>query len=423
MRPQFHFTAKRGWINDPHGITFHEGRYHQFHQFVPDSMVWQPDCRWGHAAGSDLFSLEHRRVALAPGDGDDGIWTGSLVIDDAGMTRIFYTSVVQPDIGIGRIRVATPLDADWNSWLKGDLLIEAPTELPIIAYRDPFVFRDGPQWRMYVGAGLNDGTATALGYISKDLEHWTLEGIAAQRSTNEREPVWMGALWECPQLIEIAGRHVLVSSVWDADVLYYAGYGIGSVTGGEFSAETWGRLTYGPSYYAPSFFRDSAGRPCLMFWMRGVADAEAGWSSAHSIPYVLGLQGDRLTATPHPDLERYRHDGSALGNAVDLVWMPGTGGTLTVAEGHVPRCVITASAELVRVVVEGTDPLECPRVDDGQVRIIIDGPVLEIVTDGVLLGSSIPPIAEITIQASGMVEIHPLINVRRSKTAAKPDLD
>lgn len=125
MRPQLHFTAEHGWINDPHGITFHGGRYHLFHQFVPDSMVHDPACRWGHAVGIDLVSWSHRPVALAPGDGDDGIWTGCLASGDEGPV-ILYTSVQSRNYDMGWVRRATPVDDSWDTWRKEEIVVEPP---------------------------------------------------------------------------------------------------------------------------------------------------------------------------------------------------------------------------------------------------------------------------------------------------------
>src|SRR3954452_5273770 len=145
MRPTFHFTADTGWINDPHGITVKDGQYHLFYQYVPDSMVWGPNCHWGHAAGRNLFELTRRPIALAPGDGDDGIWTGSLVVDEVGGRRILYTATSAPDFGIGGRRVATPERDDGAVWAKGAVVATAPPDHDLIAYRDPFVFRDREQ--------------------------------------------------------------------------------------------------------------------------------------------------------------------------------------------------------------------------------------------------------------------------------------
>lgn len=396
MRPRFHFTAPRGWINDPHGITYRDGQYHLFYQHVPDSLEWAPGCNWGHALSPDLFSFETLPIALAPGDGDDGVWTGCLVADDA---RIFYTSVEQPGIGIGRVRVATPVDAGWITWRKGAVVAEAPPG--VVAYRDPFVFRDGTRWRMWVGAGLDDGSAAVLSYVSDDLEQWAYDGVAAQRRRTDRDPVWTGAIWECPQLLEIDGRHVLITSVWDDDVLHYVAYAIGVHREGRFEAETWGRLTFGDSLYAPSYFRDAAGRACLMFWLRNIGDPKAGWQGAHSIPYVLRIDGDRLVATPHPGLAVRRRPPSSEtgvhGVAAELTW---TGSNLAICSGDQPVAGISVKGDELTLRV-GEASWSMP-YDGGAVHIILDGPIMEIATRCGLLAAAIAPTAdELDVLADG----------------------
>lgn len=408
MRPKLHFTAQSGWINDPHGITYKDGRYHVFYQYVPGQTVWGPNCHWGHAVGPDLLSLNELPVALAPGDGDDGVWTGSLVTDDDGRTVVFYTSTASPNIGIGRVRKASPRDPEWIEWSKGPFVADAPEDLDIIAYRDPFVRREDDGWRMFVGAGLRDGTATALSYTSTDLDHWTYSGIALQRSTTETADVWMGALWECPQIFELDGKAVMVSSVWDDDVLHYAGYAIGSYTDGIFHPETWGRLTYGNSYYAPSLFTDADGHPCLVFWMRGIGDLEQGWASAHSVPHRLSIRDDRLVATPHPDTAAHRasraEDASVEGLTADVVW--NHDGVLTVQSGGMDVVALDRVDQWLTVRVgEATTTLPV----SGEIRLLLDGPILEISSASGIFGAPIEPEGdELTVTATGTVDVYPL---------------
>lgn len=408
MRPLFHFTAESGWINDPHGVTFHDGRFHLFYQHVPGSLTWAPNCHWGHATSPDLVTFQQLPVAIAPGDGDDGIWTGSLVTDEAGAPTIFYTAVSVPDFGIGRVRTAVPVDDSWLEWQKGSVVAEAPADLDLIAYRDPFVFRDGTGWRMFVGAALAEGSAAALSYGSADLATWRYDGIAAQRSTRETDPVWSGALWECPQLVEIDGRHVMITSVWDADVLHYVVYAVGEYRDGTFTPQTWSRLSYGDSYYAPTVFTHADGRPGLLFWLRDISDPDAGWAGAHSVPHELRLDGDVLIATPSSGLESYRHPapGSAtIGLAADVLWARGSRLDLT-SSGSVVATIEVRDHVLSLTVGEKT--WRMPYVN-GSVRIIADGPVLEVSSRAGLIAAVIRPSGDsLLVHADGHVELYDL---------------
>lgn len=412
MRPQFHFTAERGWINDPHGITYRDGQYHLFYQHVPDSRAWAAHCHWGHAVSKDLLSFETRPIAIAPGDGDDGIWTGALITDDSDRSTIFYTSVAQPGIELGRVRIATPTDAEWIGWRKGAVVAEAPHDLDLVGYRDPFVFRDGVRWRMLLGAGLADGTAAALSYFSDDLAKWSYEGIAVERSSHATDPVWTGALWECPQLFELDGRHVMVTSVWQDHVLHYVAYALGNFQDGKFDAQTWGRLSFGDSLYAPSFFRDADGGASLLFWLRHVEDVEAGWAGAHSVPYSLSIIDDRLVATPHRNLESHRrpplNDNTVGCVAADVSW---TGTHLAISSAGRDVAALTVDTTTLSLRV-GDESWSMP-FDRGHVRVIIDGPIMEISTPCGVMAAAIQPTGdELTVTGDG--DIRHLSSLTRS---------
>ncbi len=408
-RPLVHLTPETGWVNDPLGLTWTGGRWHLFTQFVPHQVEWAAACHWAHAVSEDLLRWSHRPVALAPGDGDGGVWSGSVVLprdtgaDEPG-PQLFYTAVDVEDVTVGRVRVATPVDDSWDRWAKGPVVAQLPPGVEVAAFRDPFVLHDGTTWRMVLGGGLTDGTAVAWTWTSPDRRAWTFAGELVRRATTERDPVWTGAGWECPVLVPLDGRWVLVMSVWEPGALHWVGYGVGDLVDGRFVATAWGRLGYGPSYYAPSTFRDREGRPGLVHWLRGVQDPDGRWAGAASVPQVLTLRGNRLVARPHPvatggTVVGTAREGSpaAVPEAAWLTWSRGS--ALTVTSGGVPLLRLTREGDIL---VVADDVRHFVPLDGGdEVGILVDRLVVEVFTDGGILAVPVPPAADLAVEPSG----------------------
>jgi beta-fructofuranosidase len=310
IRPQLHFTADRGWTNDPHGIMHIDGRYHMFFQYNPQGVVWSEACHWGQALSDDLVSWRETDVALAPLANEIGCWSGSAVVDATGPV-LAYTRVAQEDWGRGSVALARPTSpmSGWVRLPESSVLAGPPDQHDIIAFRDPQLRRRGDGWVAVIGAGLVAHGGCALQYgVSGDLTHWEFESILASRANQGQTPVWSGKVWECPQFLQVDEQWVLLVSVWDDDVLHNVVYAIGDYDGSTFEPTTWGTFSHGPQLYATTTFTDAQGRKCAMSWLRerdNTAPAGSPWCSAMSLPHVLSVVAGRLVVTQHPSLNQY----------------------------------------------------------------------------------------------------------------------
>ncbi len=312
--PRFHVTAPSGWINDPNGLCFFNGRYHAFFQHHPYSSTWGP-MHWGHASSSDLATWQEEPIALAPGEpGDDdadGIWSGSAVVHE-GILYAFYTGnrwVNGVDDSDGKYQTQMlATSSDGIHFAKHGAVVP-----PIAAdARDPKVFWVKDRWYMTIGANINDRGHVLL-YSSRDLHNWSEEGSLFE------DPDSTVFMIECPDFFPIGDKWVLlygpmvnkpVRSGYALRNGHNAGYVVGTWSPGEkFMPETSYRpLDWGHHFYATQSMAAPDGRRIAFGWMGEFANPLAtqadGWSGQLSVPRVLSLSSDLvLLSTPVEELK------------------------------------------------------------------------------------------------------------------------
>lgn len=375
-RPRCHLVPRSGWLNDPLGVVWHDQRYDLYVQSVPNSTAWASDCRWGRATSPDLVRWRPAGQALEPGPAETGCWTGSVVADADGPVAI-YTSVAEPDLGLGRIAVAT---GTWERFGPGTVTLGAPPDATI--FRDPFVWRDGDGWRMVVGAGLTDGTAALPGYSSPDLRTWEYDGIVASRAGGP------GSMWECPQLFPLDGAWVLLVSNWRDDRLLGVEYAVGTFDGARFQTGPWRPFGHGDALYATTTFDDADGCRGAISWLRELEPlpSERTWAGALSLPWRLGRDGDRVVVQPHPDVMTLREAelvGGAQAPSPILIEL-----ATQLPPGGMVRCTLTSSVavtldatrDVLVVTRPGRADVIAPlgaRNGETTVQVVLDGSVLE----------------------------------------------
>lgn len=298
-RPAYHHTPLYGWMNDPNGMFYKDGRWHLYYQWNPYGSKWQ-NMTWGHSSSADLVRWEHHPAAIEA-NGLGTVFSGSSVVDSANTAGFGSDAVVA---------LYTSADVSQTQSLAhssdGGMTFEIYPGNPVLTLeseaRDPNMFwdADNGRWVLSLAHALDH---EMLFFTSPDLKEWTLQGsfgkgIGAQ-----------DGVWECPDLfrLKVDGsgeeKWVLVCNINPGGPFGGSAtqYFTGDFDGKTFIADTdaegaiptkW--MDYGKDHYATVSWSDAPdNRRVLIGWMSNWQYAgevpTMQYRSANTLPREAGL--------------------------------------------------------------------------------------------------------------------------------------
>ncbi len=309
LRPQFHFSARRGWINDPVGLLCHDGEYHLFFQHTPTLPRSMGKTYWGHAVGTDLVHWKQLDDAFGPRDGCPA-FSGSAVVD-ANNTAGLQTGTRKPLVAIytawGKgqaLAYSNDRGHTWSQYENNPVLALPGDELrsfPLSA-RDPKVLWHEPTRKWVLLLYQNVGGKGGFGFFgSKDLKTWTPLGH-------------LPGFYVCPDLFELPvtnpnGRSGQAKR-WV--IMDWAKYAVGRFDGNTFTPETKPvRLDYGPGYSANQTWNNmppTDGRRVQIAWLRYGKYPGMPFDQQLTFPCELSLRdlgdGVRLARRPVGEISK-----------------------------------------------------------------------------------------------------------------------
>ena len=307
-RPQFHFSAKKNWINDPNGLVYRDGIWHLFFQHNRLAPVWG-EMSWGHAVSDDLLHWRELEIALEPDDMGD-MFSGSAVVDEhntagfgAGALLAFYPAAGfadKPTASLKRVPngahtqcLAYSVDSgkQWTKFSDNPLVAEMSK-----GNRDPKVVWHEASQRWVMALYLSEDEYCLL--TSPDAKSWELR----QRFRFSGES-------ECPDFFPL--RDQAGQEHW---VFWAAGghYQLGRFDGEAFVPESPVLLgEFGPNGYAAQTWSDAPNdRRIQISWMAGGLYPEMPFNQQMSLPVELSLTGEgedaRLVRQPVREIEALR---------------------------------------------------------------------------------------------------------------------
>ncbi|MFI3229241.1 MAG: GH32 C-terminal domain-containing protein [Bacillota bacterium] len=303
-----HLTPETGWLNDPNGYSFYNGKYHMFYQFYPYATHWGM-MHWGHATSSDCIKWEYAPVALAPKYPfaiGKACYSGSA-IEHNGAHYLMFT---QNGIGQRQCLAYSTDGVDYTRIMKPVIAEkDLPADVSIGNFRDPKVYKRGSKFYVLIG-GRQKGNVkfgNILLFSSDDLYSWKYIGKLFEKSFCIKHFEDMA---ECPDFFTIGGKDVIVVSPWRKQKVLYS---VGSLDyeTGKFASGDVELLDYGTDFFATQSTTIASGDVVLSAWAQGTVSAENpmvkhGWNGLLTLPRKVTLKDNKIYQMPIEALKNYR---------------------------------------------------------------------------------------------------------------------
>lgn len=331
VRPLYHFTPPKHFINDPNGCLYLNGEYHLFYQHNPEGDRWG-HMSWGHAVSRDLIRWDHLPIALRE-EGGIMIFSGSAVSDarnTSGLGRPDAPPMVAVYTGHSAEKqtqnLASSLDGG-RTWTKfpGNPVADIGSK----EFRDPKVFWHQPTNRWVMATVLADRRQVRF-WESPDLKQWTkLSDFGPAGSAQ--------GVWECPELFEVPVEGTQDATLWVLKVDVNDGAPFGGSGGQYFVGRFDGKafepvqpagpeipplwVDFGKDFYAAQAWNDAPGPgPVWIAWMNNWQYANdiptSPWRGAMTTPRRVALrktdEGYRLVQTPVEGVKGLRRNARRI---------------------------------------------------------------------------------------------------------------
>lgn len=322
-RQKYHVQPVTGLSSDPNGFVYHDGTWDLYYQWCPWGAVHGLKY-WYHVSSKDLISWKNEGVGMYPDTFYDnkGCHSGSAYASGDDM-YLFYTGNHRDEnwVRTPYTCVAT-VDGD-GKLVKMDKPLFGPRDDFSEHQRDPKVVyvEEKDKYYIFIGAQSSDLKGTALIYESDDLlTGWKFAGPLKVPGYED-----FGGMWECPCIVHISGKDVLVFSPQYTKLpnrgestnhnVYLIGHmDYDTLT---FTPETdFHHLDYGFDFYAAQCAANvkDPEKAILIAWI-GLPDNHyptepEEWEGSMCLPRELRIKGDHLVQTPVADIIKLR-DGQA----------------------------------------------------------------------------------------------------------------